>query len=87
MLSNSQINAIREMIYWAENQIRLEGGCDHEANICFCGVTANIIELYEIWHNDVPNTCTWVGDYVWDANGQPTRILRCDKCYVEKSTT
>ena len=82
MLTPEQTIGIRNLLNWAQSTIN--GGCKHDSGICFCGVTANIIEVYDIWHSIDPSLHDWVYDYVWDDDGNTKRIQRCKKCYIEK---
>jgi hypothetical protein len=86
MLTEHEANVVRDLIYIAENYVKEGGGCDHSVGICFCVVTVQIIEGYAILHNAGFGNHRWVTDYDWNDDGTAKPVLRCEQCYVEKST-
>ena len=81
MLSAKELRTVQDLIFIAEE---ITEECDHDANICFCSVTATVIDGYAILHSNGLGTCNFVTDYSWDSAGKLVRHLRCEQCYTEK---
>lgn len=80
MLTDKELRIVQDLIFIAEE---FNEECDHEANICFCGVTSSIIEGYAVLHSNGLGEHHWIIDYdITDGTLKP--LLRCDKCFAEK---
>ena len=77
-------DALEELLIWVSDEIKENGGCDHQSNICYCGVTSNVVLGYVILHSHDPSKHNWIGDFEWDSTGNIKKIYRCEKCYEDK---
>ena len=86
MLTDKEAAVVLNLVIMAEDYIEETGGCDHNANICYCAVTVDIVQGYGILHSNGFGEHEFITDYEWNGQGDMLPVLRCRQCYGEKST-